>query len=51
MLLECKSCGTLIFEFDCLPYGCPNCESRFIGEYEGIIGMYLEIQLQKEHKW
>ena len=44
MLLECKVCGCLIFEFDYLPFGCPICESRFIGKYHGIIGMYVKTQ-------
>jgi len=40
-LRECKSCGRLIYPSDDLSYGCPNCESRLIGEYRGIIGMYM----------
>ena len=42
MLFQCRSCGMLIFEFDDLSFGCPNCESRFIRKYEGIIGMYVK---------
>ena len=39
---ECKSCGYLIFPCDYLGYGCPNCESKRIGKYKGIIGMYVK---------
>ena len=37
-LRECKSCGFIIYPSDDLSYGCPNCESRHIGKYNGIIG-------------
>lgn len=38
--MECKSCGRRIYPDDDLSYGCPNCESRNIGKYTGIIGEY-----------
>lgn len=41
ILLECKSCGILLTTFDDFSYGCLNCESKFIGLYNGIIGMYV----------
>jgi len=50
MLLECKSCGAVLSKFDDFSYGCPNCESRFIGVYEGIIGMYVRTPPQKESR-
>jgi predicted RNA-binding Zn-ribbon protein involved in translation (DUF1610 family) len=40
ILKECKSCGYIIYPHDDLKYGCPNCESRFIKKYKGIIGEY-----------
>ncbi len=40
-MFECKSCGRLIFPGDDLSFGCPNCESRIIGKYHGIIGQNL----------
>jgi RNA polymerase subunit RPABC4/transcription elongation factor Spt4 len=39
-LKECKSCSYMIYLCDDLSYGCPNCESPFIGKYTGIIGEY-----------
>lgn len=42
-LYECKECGRLIIiGVDFLGYGCPNCESKCIGKYNGIIGMYTK---------
>ena len=48
-LFECKNCGKLILPWDNLTYGCPNCESKNIGEYNGVIGQYSR-QLNSEDK-
>lgn len=39
-LYECEACWRLILPSDYLGYGCPNCESRHIRKYNGIIGQY-----------
>lgn len=42
---ECKSCGIIITNYDDFSYGCPNCESKRLGRYTGIIGSLNKLTL------